>query len=193
MVQRWFLAKDHLHNLDKYAKEYGIIYCPSSQGIIFKERAGGLNDSKMEIARLTNAENLQGDVCEALKKADVFIGVSAPNLLKAADISKMERDAIVFAMANPIPEIMPDEARAGGAKVVATGRSDFANQLNNVLVFPGIFRGVLDNNVKKITEKHKLAAAHAIANLIKTPKSGKIIPGALDKKVAQAVAGVFKK
>ncbi len=164
-----------------------------STGIIFKERAGGLNASKMEIAQLTNPENLQGNIREALHQADVFIGVSAANLLKSADIAKMNHEAIVFAMANPVPEIMPDEARRGGARVVATGRSDFANQLNNVLVFPGIFRGVLDNNVKEITQKHKLAAASAIAALIKNPKSGKIIPAALDKKVAKAVANVFKK
>ena len=164
-----------------------------SQGIIFKERTGGLNDSKMEIARLTNPENLQGTIHQALHKADVFIGVSAPNLLKAEDIAQMNKDAIVFAMANPIPEIMPEEAKKGGARVVATGRSDFANQLNNVLVFPGLFRGALDNNVKAITQKHKIAAAHAIAELVKNPKSGKIIPEALDKKVAKAVANVFKK
>jgi len=164
-----------------------------SQGIIFKERTGGLNGSKMEIAHITNPENLQGTLQKALEKADVFIGVSGPNLLTAKDISRMETDAIVFAMANPVPEIMPDVAKRGGAKVVATGRSDFANQLNNVLVFPGIFRGVLDNNVRSITQKHKLAAAYAIAGLIKNPKSGKIISEALDKKVAKAVAGVFKK
>jgi malate dehydrogenase (oxaloacetate-decarboxylating) len=164
-----------------------------SVGIIFKKRTGGLNASKMEIAQLTNPENLQGNIREALQQADVFIGVSAANLLKSADIAKMNYNAIVFAMANPVPEIMPDEAYAGGARVVATGRSDFANQLNNVLVFPGIFRGVLDNNTKEITQKHKLAAATAIADLIKNPKSGKIIPAALDKKVAKAVANVFKK
>ncbi len=164
-----------------------------SLGIIFKEREGGLNPSKMEIAHLTNPENIQGTLGEALNKADVFIGVSAPNLLKAEDIARMEKGAIVFAMANPIPEIMPDEAKKGGAKVVATGRSDFANQLNNVLVFPGIFRGALDNNVREITQKHKLRVARAIANLVKNPKSGKIIPGALNAKVAKAVAEIFKK
>lgn len=164
-----------------------------SRGIIFKEREGGLNDSKMEIAHLTNPDNLHGTLHDALKNADVFIGVSAPGLLKAKDITMMNEGSIVFAMANPVPEIMPDEAARGGARVVATGRSDFPNQLNNVLVFPGIFRGALDNNVKTITQKHKLKAAHAIAGLVKNPKSGKIIPGALDKKVAKAVASVFKK
>ena len=164
-----------------------------SQGIIFKERAGGLNASKMEIAHLTNPENLQGTIHEALRQADVFIGVSAPNLLAAADISVMARSAIVFAMANPVPEIMPAAAHAGGAVIVATGRSDFANQLNNVLVFPGVFRGALDNNIKTITQKHKIAAAQAIAELIKNPKSGKIIPAALDRRVVKAVANVFRK
>ncbi len=163
------------------------------RGVIFKERTGGLNASKMEIAHLTNPENLQGTIQSALEKADVFIGVSAPNLLKDVDIAKMNEKAIVFAMANPIPEIMPDEATRGGARVIATGRSDFANQLNNVLVFPGIFRGALDNNVRDITQEHKLKAARVIAELVKNPKSGKIIPAALDKRVMKAVAGVFRK
>lgn len=162
-------------------------------GIIFKERKGGLNSSKMEIAKITNPKNIQGDVRDALSGADVFIGVSAPNLLTKEDVKKMNKDAIVFAMANPIPEIMPSEARAGGARVVATGRSDFANQINNVLAFPGIFRGVLDTRVKKITEKHKLAVAYAISGLIKNPTHDKIIPKALDGRVAKAVARVFKK
>ena len=164
-----------------------------SRGIIFEERDGGLNDSKMEIARLTNPKNLKGTFHEALYGADVFIGVSAPNLLKAQDISMMAKDAIVFAMANPVPEILPEEAKKGGARVVATGRSDYPNQLNNVLAFPGIFRGALDNGVKKITDEHKIKAARAIAGLVKNPKSGKIITDALDKRVARAVAGVFKK
>ena len=105
----------------------------------------------------------------------------------------MNKDAIVFAMANPIPEIMPDRAKAGGARVVATGRSDFPNQLNNVLVFPGIFRGALDNGVKNITDAHKIAVAQAISGLIKKPTGGKIIPEALDMRVVKIVAGVFKK
>lgn len=164
-----------------------------SQGIIFKERPGGLNESKMEIAAITNPEKLKGTLMDALRGADVFIGVSGPNLLKRLDIAKMNRNSIVFAMANPTPEIMPEEAKKGGAAVVATGRSDFANQLNNVLAFPGIFRGALDNRVKKITDDHKLKAAKVIAGLIKKPTFDKIIPGALDPRVAKAVARVFKK
>ena len=162
-------------------------------GIIYKEREGGLNDSKMAIACITNPHKLKGTLKEALDQADVFIGVSAPNLVSHLDISKMNKDAIVFAMANPVPEIMPDEAKKGGARVVATGRSDFPNQLNNVLAFPGIFRGALDSGVKNITDEHKLKAAKAIASLIRNPKSVKIIPEALDKKVVKKVASVFKK
>jgi malate dehydrogenase (oxaloacetate-decarboxylating) len=162
-----------------------------SQGVVYQGR-DGLNNYKMEIAKITNPKNVKGNVRDALTGADVFIGVSAPDILTKTDISTMNSDAIVFAMANPTPEIMPDEALKGGARVVATGRSDFPNQLNNVLVFPGIFRGALDNGVKKITDKHKLAAAKAIAALVKNPKNGKIIPEALDKKVVQAVASVMK-
>lgn len=162
-----------------------------SQGIIFKERVGGLNDSKMEIAKITNPENLMGTIRDALCGADVFIGVSAPNLVNNIDISKMNKDAIVFAMANPVPEIMPDLAKKGGAKIVATGRSDFPNQLNNVLVFPGIFKGALKKRVRDITMKHKLKAAKALANLVKKPRADKIIPSALDKKVAQKISEIF--
>jgi malate dehydrogenase (oxaloacetate-decarboxylating) len=163
-----------------------------SQGIIFQERAGGLNSAKMEIAKITNPHALQGTVESALEQADVFIGVSAPNILQHIHIAKMNSKAIVFAMANPIPEIMPAEAKKGGAAIVATGRSDYANQLNNVLAFPGIFRGALDNNIKKITDKHKLAVARAIAGLIKKPTDDRIIPEALDPRVVKVVAGVFK-
>lgn len=177
--------------LIKYGAKHIVMV--DSQGIIFKEREGGLNPSKMEIADITNPHNLKGTVEDALDHADVFVGVSAPNILKHVHISKMHQDAIVFAMSNPVPEIMPDEAKRGGAKIVATGRSDYANQLNNVLVFPGIFRGVLDNKIKRITDRHKLEVAKAIAGLIKNPTADKIIPGALDPKVVKAVAGVFKK
>ncbi len=163
-----------------------------SQGIIFKERPGGLNDAKMEIAKITNPENIQGTVRDALSGADVFIGVSAPNILKHADISRMNKKAIVFAMSNPIPEIMPEEAKKGGAYIIATGRSDYPNQINNVLAFPGIFRGAFDARVKNITDNHKVKAAKALAALVKKPNSGKIIPLALDKRAMKAVAGVFK-
>jgi malate dehydrogenase (oxaloacetate-decarboxylating) len=162
-------------------------------GIIYQERDGGLNSSKMEIAKITNPENVRGNVRDALTGADVFIGVSAPNILTEEDIAHMTKNSIVFAMANPVPEIMPDRAKAGGARIVATGRSDFANQINNVLAFPGIFRGVLDNHVKKITEEHKIKVAYAIASLVKKPTCDKIIPRALDKNVVKKVASVFKK
>ena len=164
-----------------------------SQGIIFQGRKGGLNEAKMEIARITNPESLKGTIHEAIIGADVFVGVSAPNILKAKDIAKMNEKAIVFAMANPIPEIMPDQAKAGGAMIVASGRSDFPNQLNNILAFPGIFRGALDNKVKSISEIHKIKVALAIASLIKKPTVARIIPGALNKQVVKAVAKVFKK
>lgn len=162
-----------------------------SKGIIFKEREGGLEDSKMEIAKITNPENLMGTIRDALFQADVFIGVSAPNLVNNVDISKMNKDAIVFAMANPIPEIMPDLAKRGGAKIVATGRSDFPNQLNNVLVFPGIFRGALDKRVREINMEHKLKAAKVLAGMVKNPTANKIIPSALDKRVAKKIAEIF--
>jgi malate dehydrogenase (oxaloacetate-decarboxylating) len=162
-------------------------------GIIYKERAGGLNGSKMEIAGITNPENAKGNVRDALTGADVFIGVSAPNILTEEDITHMAKKSIVFAMANPVPEIMPERAFAGGAWIVATGRSDYANQINNVLAFPGIFRGVLDNRVKIITEEHKIKVAYAIASLIKKPTRDKIIPRALDRNVVKKVANVFKK
>ncbi len=162
-----------------------------SQGIIYRNR-DNLNPAKKEISMITNKESRKGGVREALKNADVFIGVSAPNILTEEDIKQMGKNAIVFAMANPIPEIMPERAKAGGAKIIATGRSDFPNQLNNVLVFPGIFRGALDGNVREITDAHKIAAAQVISRLIKKPTSGKIVPEALDKRVVKAVSGIFK-
>jgi malate dehydrogenase (oxaloacetate-decarboxylating) len=162
-------------------------------GIIYAERTSGMNESKMEIAKITNPENLKGTLEDALAGSDIFIGVSAPNIISHLNVATMNKDAIVFAMSNPVPEIMPAEAKKGGAMVVATGRSDFPNQINNVLVFPGIFRGALDTRTKQITQKHKLAAAKAIAALIKNPTRGKIIVDALDKRAANVVAAVFKK
>lgn len=179
----------------KLLMDYGAkhIVMVDSTGIIYKERKQGMNDSKMEIARITNPENLQGTLQHALEGADVFIGVSAPNLINHLDVSLMNKDSIVFAMSNPVPEIMPEEAKKGGAAIVATGRSDYPNQINNVLAFPGIFRGALDARANKITDQHKLKAAKAIAALLKKPTRSKIIVDALDKRAAKAVAGVFKK
>jgi malate dehydrogenase (oxaloacetate-decarboxylating) len=177
--------------LIKYGAKHIVMV--DSQGIVFKERENGMNASKMEIASLTNPHNVQGVVADALMDADVFIGVSAPNILQHTQIAKMKSKAIVFAMSNPIPEIMPEEAVRGGAMIVATGRSDYHNQLNNVLAFPGIFRGALDNGIRKITDAHKLSAAKAIAELVKKPTEKMIIPEALDPRVVKAVASVFRK
>ncbi len=180
--------------ITKLLHKYGArdIILADSQGIIHKER-GGLNVAKQELIHFTNIHNVMGMLRDALKRADVFIGVSAPNLLKAEDIKTMNKDAIVFAMSNPTPEIMPEEAKKGGAKVVATGRSDYPNQLNNVLAFPGVFRGALDSRTKIITDQHKLKAAKAIAELIKKPTADKIVVSALDVRAAKVVAEVFKK
>ncbi|PJA89036.1 MAG: NAD-dependent malic enzyme [Candidatus Moranbacteria bacterium CG_4_9_14_3_um_filter_33_15] len=161
-------------------------------GIVYRGRMEGMNDSKKEISGLTNPENLKGNIRLALFGADVFVGVSAPNILTEEDISKMNQDAIVFAMANPVPEIFPERAKLGGARIVATGRSDFPNQLNNVLAFPGIFRGVLDNGIKEITIEHKIKVAQAIAGLIKKPTSDKIVPDIFNKKTAKVIAEIFK-
>jgi len=167
-----------------------IIVC-DSQGAIYQSRKNGMNKAKEELAELTNKEKNKGSLKGAIANADIFIGVSAPGLLSAKDIEKMNEDAIVFAMANPIPEIFPLDAKKGGAKIMATGRGDFPNQINNVLVFPGIFRGALDTRTRFITDKIKIKAAEAIAGLVKMPKADKIIPEVLDKKVVKAVAGVF--
>ena len=178
----------------KLLLKYGAknIIMVDSQGIIYEGR-DNLNPVKKEIAKITNREKRKGGVRQALRGADVFIGVSAPDILTEEDIHQMNKDAVVFAMANPVPEIMPALAKAGGARIVATGRSDFPNQLNNVLVFPGIFRGALDNNVKIIAEDHKIRAAKAIAGLIKKPTSDRIVPEALDRRAVRTVADVFKK
>ncbi len=165
--------------------------------IILVDRAGALasgeewmNPAQAAMAKVTNKDQQHGPLAEIIKGKDVFIGVSAPNVVTAEMVSTMAEDAIVFAMANPTPEIMPDEAKKGGARVVATGRSDFPNQINNVLVFPGIFRGALDAKATDITEEMKIAAVYAIAGIVEESelKEDYIIPGAFDKRVAQRVA-----
>jgi malate dehydrogenase (oxaloacetate-decarboxylating) len=163
-----------------------------SKGIISKERTD-LNDSKKKILEVTNPENVSGGLAEAMAGADVFIGVSAPGIATEEMVKSMNKDAIVFAMSNPTPEIMPDLAKAAGARVVATGRSDYPNQINNVLAFPGMFRGTLDAKAKQITEAMKLAAAEALANYVTDPSEEKIIPNPLDKNVAKIVAEAVKK
>lgn len=149
-----------------------------------------LNGAQRSMAEVTNRHNERGPLTEIIKGKDVFIGVSAPGVVTAEMVSSMNHDAIVFAMANPVPEIMPEEAKKGGARVIATGRSDYPNQINNVLVFPGIFRGALDALATDITEEMKMAAARAIAEIVKEDelKEDYIIPGAFNPEVAKAVA-----
>ena len=154
-----------------------------------------INEAQKEMAKITNPEKIHGDLKKIIVGSDVFIGVSAPNILTAEMVSTMNKDAIVFAMANPTPEIMPKEAKKGGARVIATGRSDFPNQINNVLVFPGIFRGALDARAKDITEAMKLAAAKAIAGIVSDEELNEnyIIPDAFNPQVVKAVAEAVKK
>jgi len=175
----------------KLLVKYGIknITLVDSQGIVCEKRAD-LNKVKTKILALTNLENMEGGLEEALKNADVFIGVSAPGILKPEFIKLMSDKPIVFAMANPIPEIMPDLAKKGGAFIVGTGRSDFPNQINNVLVFPGLFRGVLDNRIKVITDEMKIVAAQTLASYLEENELtvDKILPSVLDKNVAKAIA-----
>ena len=174
--------------------KYGIknIVLSDSRGIIYKNRQGGMNEAKKEIAAITNSENIKGTLKQALKGADVFIGVSAPNLLDKHDIRKMNLRPIVFAMSNPVPEIAPNEARKGGAEIIATGSSEYPNQINNALVFPGIFRGALDNQIKTVSDKHKIKAAEALASLIRKPNRDKIMPAVLDRRAVKVVANIFK-
>jgi malate dehydrogenase (oxaloacetate-decarboxylating) len=154
-----------------------------------------IDDAKDALAEISNPDNIKGSLSDALVGADLFVGVSAPGILKPEMVKTMNKDAIIFAMANPTPEIMPDEAKAAGARVVGTGRSDFPNQVNNVLAFPGIFRGALDVRAKEINEEMKLAAAYAIANYIKDEdvNENNVIPSALDKNVATKVAEAIAK
>src|SRR3989344_982609 len=179
----------------KLLRSFGVknILMTDSKGIISKARLINLNSEKIKLLEFINPENLEGGLEVAMKSADIFIGVSAPGILTATMIRSMAEKPVVLDMANPIPEIMPEVAKAAGAFIVGTGRSDFPNQINNVLAFPGIFRGALDNGVKKITEKIKLAAAYAIADYVPAKKlnPNNILPSPLDKEVVKAVAGVI--
>ena len=165
-----------------------VIMC-DRQGAIYEGRPG-LTAEKADIARLTNREKKQGRLADVIVGADVFIGVSAPGALTREMVSTMARDAIIFACANPTPEIFPDEAKAGGAKVVATGRSDFPNQVNNVLAFPSIFRGALDVRASDINDRMKIAAAYALAGLVSDEElcPDYVLPAAFDPRVGPAVA-----
>jgi len=162
---------------------------------IIDEKDELLGEERQTLAKITNPEKLTGGLDVAIKNADVFVGVSAPNILSQDMVKAMNTDAVVFAMANPTPEIMPDKAKEAGARVVGTGRSDFPNQINNVLVFPGIFRGSLDCGATAITEEMKLAAAYALANHIPENELNEenIIPSALDRSVAFEIAEAVKK
>ena len=179
-----------------------MLIAAGAQNMVLVDRFGIINENdeflgeeRQNLARTTNPEKLSGGLDVAIKNADVFVGVSAPNILSQEMVKSMNTDAIVFAMANPTPEIMPDKAKEAGARVVGTGRSDFPNQINNVLVFPGIFRGALDCGATAITEEMKLAAAYALANHIPENELNEenIIPSALDRSVAFEIAEAVKK
>ena len=170
-----------------------VIAC-DSKGTINQSHLEGTNPVKAELAKITNKDNLVGTLKEAIKGCDVFVGVSVPGVIDEADIKNMAEEPIVFAMANPVPEIDPAKAKEAGAKVVATGRSDFPNQINNVLAFPGIFRGALDAHAEEITDEMKLAAAKSLANLVSPEKlsADYVIPGAFEEGVADEVAKAVK-
>lgn len=174
-----------------FAYAHPQILAVDSKGIISGHRSD-LNEEKKSLLLFTNKDNHKGVLEDALQDADVFIGVSKGGLLTSAMVKSMAKDPIIFAMANPTPEIMPDEARAAGALIVATGRSDFPNQVNNALAFPGIFRGALDNRVTQITEQHKIGAAEAIASLVAKPNTDCIIPSVLDTRLVQSIADVIR-
>jgi malate dehydrogenase (oxaloacetate-decarboxylating) len=169
----------------------GDVIVLDSKGAIHNKRAD-LTPHKKELAKLTNKKQLVGGLSEALTGADAVVGVSGPGLMNASHVKRMAKDAIVFGLANPIPEIMPEEAKNGGAAVIATGRSDYPNQINNSLAFPGVFRGAIDNRVRKITDEMKLKAAKALAGLVKKPTADRIVPGPFDKGITQAVAKVIR-
>lgn len=162
-----------------------------SKGIIYEAREG-VTGEKAVIAKRTNRRQLKGTIADAIADSDVFIGVSKGNSVTSEMVKTMHQDAIVFALANPTPEIMPDLAKAGGARVIATGRSDFPNQVNNVLVFPGVFRGLLDGRIHQVTGAMQLKAARALADYVKQPNETMILPSPLDKRVSAIVAEAIR-
>ncbi len=176
--------------LKLYAPDITIV-AVDSQGIISSERQD-LNETKQKLINENVISSTQsGDLTEAIRGADIFVGVSRAGLLSTDMVKSMNDQPIIFALANPTPEIMPDEAKAAGAAIVATGRSDLPNQVNNALAFPGIFRGALDNNVTQITDEHKLAAAKAIAELVENPTADEIIPSVMNDQLVPAIAKVI--
>lgn len=175
--------------IKQYAPGANII-AVDSKGIVSRSRTD-LNHSKQQLLEMTNKDNKVGGLAEAVRGADIFIGVSSPDILSVDMVRTMNKHAIIFAMANPDPEIRPDKAKEGGAFIVATGRSDYPNQINNALVFPGIFRGALDHNIKHITYEHKIKAAEAIAGLVKDPTPDMIIPSISDERLVTTVSAVI--
>lgn len=166
------------------------ILAVDSKGIVSSNRTD-LNDEKKKLLEFTNKSDVSGSLEDALKGSDIFIGVSKAGLLTAEMVKTMSKDPIIFAMANPTPEIMPDLAKDAGVAIMATGRSDFPNQVNNALAFPGIFRGALDNRVSKITDEHKIAAAEVIASLVENPSADEIIPSVLNDRLVPYIAAVI--
>lgn len=171
--------------LHRYAKPR--MFVVDSKGVVSANRTD-LNDEKKKLLEYTNFSGVDGSLEDIIAGADIFIGVSKPGLLTADMVRSMDKDPIIFALSNPVPEIMPDEAKAAGAAIVATGRSDFPNQINNALAFPSIFRGALDNRVAKITDDHKIAAAEAIASLVDNPTPDNIVPSVFDPRLVEAIA-----
>ena len=172
-------------------KNENMIVC-DRKGAIYTGREI-FNDHKEELAKITNSKKIKGSLAEVMKGKDVFIGVSVANMVTKEMAASMNKNAIVIAMANPVPEIMPDIAKQAGITIIATGRSDFPNQVNNALAFPGIFRGALDVRATRITERMKIAAAHALAGMVKKPTADTIMPDLMDKTVPQIVAEAVKK
>ncbi len=181
--------------ITKLLLKYGFLHVTmcDREGIIGKDYPN-LNWMQQEMTKYTNLDNIQGTLADAFVGADIFVGVSAPGIVSADMVASMNKDAILFAMANPVPEIMPDIAKSAGAKVVGTGRSDFPNQVNNVVAFPGIFKGALEGHASSITEEMKLAAAEAIAGLVSSEDLNEdfIMPEAFDLRVAEAVSNAVK-
>lgn len=174
--------------LAKYAQPR--IFAVDSKGIISANR-NDLNEHKKEILKYSNLSGIDGSLEDILQGADVFIGVSKAGLLTSEMVKTMDKEPIIFALANPTPEIMPEDAKTAGAAIVATGRSDLPNQVNNALAFPGIFRGALDNNVQQITDEHKIAAAKAIAELVENPTADEVIPSVMNEQLVPAIAKVI--
>lgn len=175
--------------IHKYAPTAEILIV-DSKGIISPDRTD-LNDEKQKLLEFSNQSGVSGSLHDALQGADIFIGVSKAGLLSQDMVKTMAKDPVIFAMANPVPEILPEEAKAAGVAVMATGRSDFPNQVNNALAFPGIFRGALDNRVSKITDDHKVAAAEVLASLVANPSAEEIIPSVLDDRLVPEIARVI--